>query len=370
MTRYTSSLPFSHRSAPTTAILLVQLGTPDRPDAAAVRRYLREFLSDPRVVEIPRLAWWPILHGLVLPTRPRQSARKYETVWTPDGSPLAIHTRRQASMLRGALGDLGLDVEVVHAMRYGQPAIGPTLRALRDKNLARLLVLPLYPQYSGPTTASVFDAVTRELGQWRNLPELRLARGFHRDPGYISALVASIRGLWQASGRSDKLVLSFHGLPRRNLDLGDPYHCECLATARLVANELGVPADDVVVTFQSRFGKARWLEPYTEPTLQAMAKKGVRSVDVACPGFVADCLETLEEIDQEVRHAFLKAGGKTFRYIPCLNTSADWIRALADLAQRQLEGWPVKRLAPELTERREALRAERETMAKARGARA
>ena len=370
MTRYTSSLPFSHRSAPTTAILLVQLGTPDRADAPAIRRYLREFLADPRVVEIPRLAWWPILHGLILPTRPRKTARKYETIWTPDGSPLAIHTRRQASMLRGALGDLGLDVEVVHAMRYGRPALAQTLQALRQNNLARLLVLPLYPQYSGSTTGSVFDAVTRELGRWRNLPELRLARGFHRDPGYIGALVGSIRGLWQASGRSDKLVLSFHGLPRRNLDLGDPYHCECLATARLVADGLKVPADDVVVTFQSRFGKARWLEPYTEPTLVALAKKGVRSVDVACPGFVADCLETLEEIDQEARKAFMKAGGRNFRYIPCLNTSADWIRALADLARRQLEGWPVKRLPPEMLARREALLVERETMAKARGAQA
>ena len=370
MSRYSASVPFSHRAAPTTAVVLVQLGSPASPGTGAVRRYLRQFLSDPRVVEIPRLAWWPILNGPVLLGRPSRSARKYASIWTPDGSPLAIHTRRLASMLLGALGDAGSDVAVAHAMRYGEPSLPAVLRKLRDRNLSRLLVLPLYPQYSGTTTGSVFDAVAAELSQWRNLPELRFVRGFHRDPGYIEALVASIRAQWSASARAEKLVLSFHGLPRRNLLLGDPYHCECLATARLVAEELKLPADDVVVTFQSRFGRARWLEPYTAPTLVELARKGVRSVDVACPGFVADCLETLEEIDIEGRAAFLKAGGRQFRFIPCLNTSPVWVRALADLTRRQLAGWPVARLDDAMQARREAALVEREAMAKARGAKA
>ena len=275
-----------------------------------------------------------------------------------------------ASILRGALGDVGIDVVVAHAMRYGQPSVSTVLRKLREQNLSRLLVLPLYPQYSATTTASVFDAVSRELGQWRNLPDLRFVRGFHRDPGYIQSVVQGIQTQWTASGRPQKLVLSFHGLPRRNLTLGDPYHCECLATGRLVAQELKIPADDVIVTFQSRFGRARWLEPYTEPTLVKLARQGVESVDVACPGFVADCLETLEEIDIGARATFTKAGGRQFRFIPCLNTTPVWVNALADLTRRQLLGWPVSRLDEPMQARREAALAEREALAKSRGAKA
>jgi ferrochelatase len=368
MDRYTASRGFSHRAPPLSAVLLVQLGTPDDPERAPVRRYLREFLSDPRVVEIPRLAWWPILHGIVLRTRPRKSSAKYQAIWTSFGSPLLVHTKRQAVLLRGALGERGLDVAVTHAMRYGNPPLVGALRELRERNLGRLLVVPLYPQYSGPTTASVFDAIAAELRRWRNLPELRIVRGFHRDPGYISALAAQVRGHWERHGRGQKLVMSFHGVPRRSLDRGDPYHCECLATSRLLAAELGLAQEDWMTSFQSRFGRARWLEPYTQPTLVELARGGTRQVDVVCPGFVGDCLETLEEISIEARAAFLGAGGTQFSYIPCLNESPAWIAALADLAERQLSGWPVARLTDELQAQREAALAEREARARQAGA--
>ena len=327
MNRFTAGSSFTHRTAPLTAVLLVQLGTPDEAEPGPVRRYLRQFLSDPRVVEIPRLAWWPILNGVILNTRPRKSAAKYRTVWSPHGSPLQVHTRRQAVLLRGALGERGLEVAVLHAMRYGNPSIPAVLRELRERNLTRLLVVPLYPQYAGSTTASSFDAIARELSGWRNLPELRMVRGFHREPGYIAALATQVRRRWEAHGRAEKLVMSFHGVPRRTLMLGDPYHCECLATARLLADELGLAEGDWIATFQSRFGRARWLEPYTLPTLLELARGGVRTVDVICPGFVADCLETLEEIDIEARAAFLEAGGTAFNYIACLNEAPQWIAA-------------------------------------------
>ncbi|NLD53113.1 MAG: ferrochelatase [Burkholderiaceae bacterium] len=368
MARFTANASFTHRTPPLTAVVLVQLGTPDEPAAAPVRRYLRQFLSDPRVVEIPRPVWWPILNGIVLNTRPRKSAAKYRTVWSASGSPLLVHTQRQSVLLRGLLGDRGLDLTVAHAMRYGEPSLPRVLRGLREKNLARLLVLPLYPQYAASTTASAFDAIAAELRGWRNLPELRLVRSFHREPGYIQALAAQVRRHWQRNGRGEKLVMSFHGIPRRSLDRGDPYHCECHATGRLLAAELGLGSDAWIVTFQSRFGRARWLEPYTEPTVVALARGGIRKLDVVCPGFVSDCLETLEEISMEVRAAFLGAGGEQFNYIECLNESAEWIAALADLVERHAAGWPVARLPDDLQSRREAALVEREALAKARGA--
>ena len=368
MDRFAASSSFSHSTPPITAVLLVQLGTPDDPEPAPVRRYLKQFLSDPRVVEIPRIAWWPILNGIILNTRPRKSSAKYQAVWTSQGSPLLVHTRRQTILLRGSLGERNVDVVVSHAMRYGNPSLEKVLRELRERNLSRLLVVPLYPQYAASTTASAFDAIARELTTWRNLPELRMVRNFHRDPGYIAALAAQVRHQWETRGRGEKLLMSFHGLPRRALTLGDPYHCECLATARLLGDELGLDRNDWVATFQSRFGRARWLEPYTLPTLLELAKTGTRKVDVVCPGFVADCLETLEEINIEARTAFLKAGGTDFNYIACLNESPAWIGALSDLVQRQLGGWPVAKLSDELQQRRQSALSDREALAKQRGA--
>jgi ferrochelatase len=347
MTRLPASR--SDRAAPArTAVLLLQLGTPDEPTPAAVRRYLREFLSDPRVVEIPRLAWLLILHGVVLRTRPAKSARKYASIWTDEGSPLLVHTRRQAVLLRGALGARGHDVDVAFAMRYGNPSIAAVLRELRGRGVARLLALPLYPQYCASTTATAFDALARELAGWRDQPELRMVRDFHDDPGYLDALVDRVRRAWERDGRAERLVMSFHGVPERTVTLGDPYQRECLAGARRLAARLGLRDDQWLVTFQSRLGRARWLQPYTEPALRELAASGVGSVDVICPGFVADCLETLEEIAIEGRRAFLEAGGREFRYIDCLNESPAFIDALAGLAERHLSGWPTRagRLTP------------------------
>jgi ferrochelatase len=333
---------YSHGRPRRTAVLLVNLGTPDEPTAPALRRYLAEFLSDPRVVEIPRLPWMLILHGIILRTRPARSAAKYASVWTPEGSPLAVWTQRQRDALEAVLHGRGHHVQVRHAMRYGNPGIPAAMDALRAEGATRVLVLPLYPQYAAATTASIFDKVSTWARAARRLPELRFVGEFHDDPAYIAALAASVRAHWAERGRGDQLVLSFHGVPERSLLLGDPYHCQCHKTARLLAEALGLQKSEVKVTFQSRFGKAKWLEPYTEPTLVQLAGTGVKRVDLMCPGFVADCLETLEEIDQEAREAFLGAGGTQFEYIPCLNAAPAWIDALAGVTERHLAGWDTR----------------------------
>ncbi len=332
----------AHGRAPATAVVLCNLGTPDAPTPAAVRRYLAEFLSDPRVVEIPRLAWLPILHGIVLRVRPARSARKYARIWMPEGSPLAVWTERQAVLLSGYLGQREHRVIVRHAMRYGEPAIAKVLDAVKAEGADRILIVPLYPQYAASTTASIGDAVSAWMRRTRNVPELRFVKHYHDDEGYIAALVARVNEHWRINGRPDKLVLSFHGLPRRSLTLGDPYHCECLKTGRLVAERLRVAEDMVVVTFQSRFGRAEWLQPYTEPTLVGLARTGAGHVDVFCPGFTSDCLETLEEIDQEARAAFMAAGGVRFGYIPCLNDQHEWLAALSAIVARHLQGWATQ----------------------------
>jgi ferrochelatase len=333
---------YTHGQVPGTAILLCNLGTPDAPTPAALRRYLAEFLGDHRVVEIPKPVWWLILHGIILRLRPAKSAAKYASIWTPDGSPLKVWTARQASLLQDWITAHGHHVTVRYAMRYGSPAMAAQLDALKAEGVTRVLVLPAYPQYSGTTTASVFDAVYHWADKVRTIPELRFVNHYHDDAGYVSALAQGIRAYWQAHGRPDQLVMSFHGVPERTLKLGDPYHCECHKTARLLAGQLGLAKQQYRVTFQSRFGKAKWLEPYTEPTLVDMARDGVKRVDVVCPGFTSDCLETLEEIAMEARQAFLTAGGQTFHYIPCLNDSAEWIHALGELAQQHLAGWPTQ----------------------------
>lgn len=326
-----------------TAILWCNLGSPDAPTARAVRPYLAEFLGDRRVVEIPRALWAPILHGIILRTRPAKSAAKYASIWTPEGSPLVVWTRRQALMLQGWLGERGHRVVVRDAMRYGAPSITSRLDALQADGIARLLVLPAYPQYSATTTASMIDAVNAWSARQRRMPELRFVNDFHDDPLYIEALACSVERHWQAHGRSPLLLMSFHGIPERNVRLGDPYQAQCLATARLLAARLGLDDAQVRVTFQSRFGRAKWLAPYTEPTLRELGAAGTARVDVICPGFPADCLETLEEIAIEGRTAFLLAGGKAFHYIPCLNDSPEWISALAGIAERHLGGWETQR---------------------------
>eukprot|EP01041_Mallomonas_annulata_P015191 gene15191-32191_t len=275
--------PFKHGQAARTAVLLCNLGTPDEPTAPALRRYLAEFLGDQRVVEIPRFVWMLILHGIILRVRPKKSAAKYAGIWLPEGSPLKVWTERQATLLRGYLGERGHQITVRYAMRYGNPSIASVMDELRAQGVTRVLVLPAYPQYSATTTASVIDGVMNWAAKVRNLPELRFINRYHDHPGYIQALAKTIKAHWAAHGQSEQLVMSFHGVPERTLQLGDPYHCECHKTARLLAEQLGLPKDRYKVTFQSRFGKAKWLEPYTEPTLIDLASKGLKSVDLVCP---------------------------------------------------------------------------------------
>jgi ferrochelatase len=340
MPQYWQEPAYTHGQAPRTGVLLVNLGTPAAPTAAALRPYLKQFLSDPRVVEIPKPIWWLILNGIILRTRPAKSAQKYASVWTSEGSPLKVHTEKQAKLLAGFLAQAGQrELHVSWAMRYGQPSIRSQLDAMRAAGCTRILVVPLYPQYAASTTATVVDEVANCLRHWRNLPEVRYVRSFGDDPGYIEALAASVRAHWQRNGQADRLVLSFHGIPRRSLDLGDPYHCECYKTGRLLGEALKLAPERLIVSFQSRFGKAEWLKPYTQPTLEELGGSGVGSVDVMCPGFVSDCLETLEEINMECREAFLHAGGKQFSYIPCLNENQPWIEALTTLSLNHLGNW-------------------------------
>ncbi|MFZ3120982.1 MAG: ferrochelatase [Variovorax sp.] len=339
-----SGAPHAHPAEERTAVLWCNLGSPDEPTAPAVRRYLSQFLHDHRVVEIPRAIWCLILHGIILRVRPAKSAAKYRSIWLPEGSPLKVWTEKQARLLAGWLGERGHRLSVRHAMRYASPSIASQLDAAQADGATRVLVLQAYPQYSATTTASVIDAVTAWTRTKRSLPELRFVNQYHDDPRYIEALAQSVEAYWKQNGRPDQLVMSFHGIPERNIRLGDPYQGQCLETARLLTERLGLPPSAYRVTFQSRFGRAKWLEPYTEPTLRELGAAGTARVDVMCPGFPADCLETLEEIAMEGREAFLHAGGKEFRYIPCLNDSPAWITALAGIAERHLAGWPTKPL--------------------------
>ena len=332
---------FDHSSPERLGVLLVNLGTPEAPTRAAVRRYLKEFLWDPRIVEVPRPLWWLILNGVILNVRPSRSAHAYNKVWTADGSPLLVNSREQQGALQVALEErLPGPVSVVLGMRYGQPSIASALQELHERGARRVLVLPLYPQYSATTTGSVFDAVTGELQRWRWLPELRFVNHYHDEAAYIAALAESVRRFQADHGEPDRLLMSFHGVPRRYLLAGDPYHCECQKTGRLLAEVLGLVPEEWAISFQSRVGREEWLRPYTDELLRQWAKSGVRNVQVVCPGFSADCLETLEEIAMQNRDTFLKAGGTQYDYIPCLNDDQSHIDMLAGLVERHCQGWP------------------------------
>jgi ferrochelatase len=338
----------SHRahSPHRTAVLLINLGTPDAPRPSAVRRYLAQFLSDPRVVEIPAWVWQVILRLLILPLRGRASAKKYAAVWMREGSPLRVYTEKQTAALRQLFDANEYGVIVEYAMRYGTPGIPAMLNQLKLAGTERVLLMPMYPQYASSTTASAFDEAFAAFKRMRNQPEIRTVRHYAGHPAYIGALASEVHQHWAAHGRpdfaaGDKLVLSFHGVPKRTLDLGDPYHDQCQQTAALLMAELGLTSLECRVTFQSRFGRAQWLQPYTAPVLEGLGAAGVRRVDVFCPGFTADCLETIEEIGMEVRDAFLHAGGKEFHRIACLNASPAWIAALGEIVAQNLQGWPV-----------------------------
>ncbi len=352
--------PNRHEQARRTGVLLINLGTPEAPTSAALRAYLKEFLWDRRVVEIPRVFWWPILNGVILTTRPKHSAEKYASIWTPEGSPLLVHTERLAGLLREELARRApVPVLVEYAMRYGHPSVAAGLEKLKEQGCDRVLALPLYPQYAASSSGTALDAVYQVLLRMRNAPELRTVRHFHDHPGYIAALRYSVERHWAEYGRPEMLLMSFHGVPRRSLDLGDPYHCECRKTARLLAESLGLTEKEYRLAFQSRFGRAQWLKPYMSEVLTELGGRKMRRVDVICPGFVADCLETLEEIAIEGKATFLNAGGGEYHYIPALNERAPWCAALADLVLSNLVGWLPDAWEKIVEDRESELRVER-----------
>ncbi|BFN14308.1 MULTISPECIES: ferrochelatase [Marinobacter] len=351
---------YRHNEPDRLGVLITNLGTPDAPTTPALRKYLAEFLWDPRVVEVPRPLWWLILHGVILRIRPRKSAEAYASVWEKEGSPLLIHTAKQAEGIREAMKRrFGTNVVVGFAMRYGNPSIPRVLEEMQQQGVRKLLVLPLYPQYSASTTASTFDAIAKDFTRRRWLPDFRFVSHYHDFPPYIEAMARHIESHWAEHGRKEKLILSYHGVPLKYLLKGDPYHCECHKTSRLLAERLGLGKDQYMTTFQSRFGREEWLQPYTDETLKALPEKGVKSIDVFCPGFSADCLETIEEINEENREYFMESGGEGFSYIPCLNATPGHIDALVTLVEENLQGWGIPENSPESLEQRARLAEER-----------
>jgi len=341
MPTFESKPNYEHGTRESLGVLVVNLGTPDEPTPAAVRRYLGEFLSDPRVIELPRLLWWIILHGFILRVRPARSAKMYQKIWTDDGSPLLLHSQDIAVALSQQLSArISGAVNVELGMSYGQPSIDDALDRLYQQGAKRIICLPLYPQYSGTTTASVFDAVTAALSRRRWVPEFRFINHYHDARGYIAAQAQNIREYWEQHGRGDKLLFSFHGVPEDTLLSGDPYHCQCLKTARLIAAALDLADDKWIVTFQSRVGRAEWLRPYTDETVAKLGQSGIGRLDVVCPGFAADCLETLEEIAMQNAGIFSAAGGDALNYIPALNARDDHVAFLARLVENHIGGWP------------------------------
>ncbi len=342
MPAYQTTPEFEHGRAECIGILVANLGTPGGPDTASVRRFLKQFLWDPRVVEYPRWLWWLILNGIILRIRPSRSAEAYGKIWTDQGSPLMIYSKAIADGIQGRMdAKLPGAARVELAMSYGEPPIDEAIDRLLAKGARRLLVLPLYPQYSGTTTASVVDAVARKLGRLRWVPETRFINQYHDEAGYIAALAASIRESWERDGRGDKLLLSFHGVPRSTLLRGDPYHCQCRKTGRLLAERLGLADDEWILSFQSRVGREEWLRPYTDETVERLGREGTARIDVVCPGFATDCLETLEEIAMQNAELFEESGGKSLRYVPALNARDDHVAFLAGLVERHIAGWPT-----------------------------
>lgn len=330
----------AHRKPARAGVLMVNLGTPEAPTAKAVRPYLKQFLGDPRVVEVPRPIWWLILNGIILPFRAPKSAKAYAEVWTDEGSPLMINNQRLAAKFSDQVARELPDVSVALAMSYGKPSIQAALDKLQAENVQRLIVLPLYPQYSATTTASVFDQVTGWMQGQRWFPELRFINDYYREESWQEAIADSIRRHQAAHGKPDRLLFSFHGIPKRNLQAGDPYYCQCQFSARRIADRLGLAESDWQVSFQSRLGRAEWLKPYTDHTLEELGKSGIRKLQVICPGFSIDCLETLEEIAMEGAEEFIEAGGEHLQYIPSLNDSDDHVAALYALCRKHGQGWP------------------------------
>lgn len=348
--KYQGNSGFTHQQADKIGVLITNLGTPQAPTKQALKPYLRQFLSDPRVVEVPKIIWQMILNLVILNIRPARSAEAYKTVWTDRGSPLYFHTKDQqeklASALKSELGEqtgeqIGESLVVEMAMRYGSPSISSVIDNMLVQGVRKLVVLPLYPHYSGSTIGSTFDAIAEDFTTRRWLPELRFINGYCDNPDYINAIADSIRTYQAENGQPDKLIFSYHGVPKRYLTNGDPYHCQCYKTTRLVAEQLGLQKDQYLTTFQSRFGREEWLKPYTDHTLKALPGEGVKSVQMICPGFASDCLETIEEIGEENREYFMEAGGEKYQYIPCLNATDAHIDVLKNMVLNNLQGWDL-----------------------------
>ena len=340
MNYYNSEPKYEHGDQLKVGILLANLGTPDAPTASALRPYLREFLMDRRVVEIPRFIWCWILHCVILVVRPKKSAEKYAQIWMKEGSPLLVHSQKQAQLLRGYLAQKIKSPFVVElGMSYGNPSMKSALESLKAQHCDKILLFPLFPQYAASSTGAVYDAAWKVLLKMRNVPAMRTVRHYHDHPAYIKALAASVNDYWMKNGKPEKLIMSFHGVPRFHLDKGDPYHCGCQKTARLLAEELGLSKGKYQVAFQSRFGKQEWLKPYLASTLEELGKTKTKRIDVICPGFSADCLETLEEIAMEGKHIFQSNGGGDYNYIPALNENDAWIHAMTEIALENLQGW-------------------------------
>ena len=341
MVKYIGESDYEHGSKDNTGILLTNLGTPDAPTAKAVKPYLLEFLSDTRVIEIPKILWQIILRGIILQIRPSRSAKIYKSVWTKEGSPLLKISKKQIHLVKEQLKEAYPNTVFSLAMRYGNPSIESALMELKKNNVRRLLVLPLYPQYCAATTASTFDSVTKVLQKWRWIPELRFINQYFEEENYIKALADSIQQFWSKKGQPQKIIFSYHGIPKKYHIKGDPYHCFCLKTTRLVKEYMKLDDDKVFTTFQSRFGRQEWLQPYTSQTLQELPGKGIKKIHIISPGFSADCLETLEELEVENREYFMKAGGEEYDYIPCLNDNPLHIEMIAHLLHKHTQGWKV-----------------------------
>lgn len=337
--RYQGQTDYDHQGpAPKKGVILCNLGTPDAPYTRELRRYLKEFLSDPRVVEVPRLLWWLILNLIILRIRPARSAKLYRSVWVEGGSPLLVNSRAQVEGVAQRLQQhYGTEVPVVLGMRYGNPSIDSALAELSAQNVRNIVVLPLYPQYCAATTGSTFDALAKTMTRSRWVPELHFIGGYQQSDEYIGALCNSIEGHFSSHGKPDKLIFSYHGTPQKYLAKGDPYHCYCHQTTRLVCERMALTKDQIITTFQSRFGREPWLQPYTDKTLELMPSEGIKRVAILCPGFSSDCLETLEEIEGEAREIFIEAGGQEFHYIPALNAQPDHLDALTAIVRRHLD---------------------------------
>tara|TARA_B100001540_G_scaffold317738_1_gene352520 strand:- start:4670 stop:5695 length:1026 start_codon:yes stop_codon:yes gene_type:complete len=341
MIKYIGEKDYQHGSEDRTGILLTNLGTPDEPNSRALKPYLREFLSDPRVIEIPKILWQIILNGIILQIRPRKSAKTYQSIWTEEGSPLLTISKKQLDKVQKKLKPEFPNTIFILAMRYGNPSIPKALKEFKQNNVRRILVLPLYPQYCAATTASTFDAITSILQKWRWIPELRFINQYFEEENYIKAISNSIEDFWKKNKKPQKIVFSYHGIPKSYHIKGDPYHCFCLKTTRLVKEYMNLRDDEVITTFQSRFGKQEWLKPYTSEILKSLPKEGIKKINIISPGFSADCLETLEELKIENREYFEEAGGEEYHYIPCLNDSPNHINMIADLIKKHSQGWIV-----------------------------